>query len=78
MAFDSLALEELEPVGNRIVVCVALRHIAVPSGEMTRHEAKGRIEQVESNTNTALVPTQTLQTGLSGFLSRFSPDDVRR
>lgn len=59
VVIDSLAPEEFEASGDRPVVGITLRHIAVSSSQVTRHEADGCVEELETYAHTAFISTKT-------------------
>lgn len=65
-----LASEEFETLRYRPVIGVPFRDITVPRSKMTGHEAHGRIEQFETDPDAALVPAETLQSGLPRMSER--------
>lgn len=55
VVFYGLSSQELQSRIDGPIVCVALRHIAMPCGQVTRDQTDRGVEQVEPNADTAFV-----------------------
>lgn len=64
MILYHLPSQEFETLRYRPVVGIPFRDIAMPCSKMAGHEAHGRVEQFETYPDAALVPAETLQSGL--------------
>lgn len=69
MVLNGLASEKLQPAIDSPVVGVSFCHVRVSGGQVTSHEADGRVEKIEADPDSTLVARQALKTGLLG--SRF-------
>ena len=72
MTVNRFAPEEVETAGYRVIICVALIHIAMASSQMRSNEAEIRIIVVEPYSHSTFVSRHPAETSLISRTSGIS------